>query len=204
MLITRADGSRVYGLALLFPEPILHRGVQAAVVALQDMYEADLTSLGSAGGAAFLRPGDEFNPTSAGGARYQHGKDQLFSMKAIGLLLRHPFSHGLFGWLEDVWATIHLPATSSLPLLSSPAIFPEARSSGEKDAASSSSLPSTTPSPSSIGRLLEAYIYNLLFEIRLPPPSKCLAFWGPFREHYCYNPTSLSCMKCTSHRYELR
>lgn len=37
--------------------------------------------------------------------------------QAIGLLSRYSFIHGLFGWLEDIWASMYVARTINAPAL---------------------------------------------------------------------------------------
>uniref|UniRef100_A0A0X3NW61 DENN domain-containing protein 5A n=1 Tax=Schistocephalus solidus TaxID=70667 RepID=A0A0X3NW61_SCHSO len=112
-IITREDGRRVYGFALLFPEEVTHPGVKAALKLLETSRvfrdkTASLSSTGSSG----VQPAPMRTETAS--AFRLSSCDQIFSMKAIGVLSRWPFAHGLFGWLEDLWSLIffrppHLP-----------------------------------------------------------------------------------------------
>ncbi|KAF6768389.1 hypothetical protein AHF37_05686 [Paragonimus kellicotti] len=87
-IITREDGSRVHGLALLFPVEVTHVNIKEA------------EHLGSE--ANDQRP------------LYDRNSDVLFTMKAFGVLSRFPFIHGLFGWLEDLWASMFISVPSNL------------------------------------------------------------------------------------------
>ncbi|VDN10826.1 unnamed protein product [Dibothriocephalus latus] len=112
-IITREDGKRVYGFALLFPEEVTHPGVKAALKLLETsrVFRNKAASLSST-----ASPGAQPNPirTESASTFRLSSCDQIFSMKAIGVLSRWPFAHGLFGWLEDLWSLIffrspHLP-----------------------------------------------------------------------------------------------
>ncbi|CAH8490363.1 unnamed protein product [Dicrocoelium dendriticum] len=87
-VITREDGSRVHGLALLFLSEVTHENVKEAVCSLQDLIVGTSHK-------------DEQSI-------YVRNRDKLFATKAIGLISRYPFIHGLFGWLEDLWASMFL------------------------------------------------------------------------------------------------
>ncbi|VDQ08501.1 unnamed protein product [Trichobilharzia regenti] len=103
-IITREDGTRVHGLALLFPEFVTHEGFKEAVRSLQMMYNADSHCHK---GVTMSAEVDGTNCEIIG-QRYESDKDALFTMKAIGLLSRHPFIYALFNWLEDLWATMYI------------------------------------------------------------------------------------------------
>ncbi|BHF78621.1 DENN domain-containing protein 5B [Sparganum proliferum] len=116
-VITREDGRRVYGFALLFPEEVTHPGVKAALKLLEtSRVFRDKTAPLSSPAPQNLRTGiqpDSAQAVTASTFRLS-SYDQIFSMKAIGVLSRWPFAHGLFGWLEDLWSLIffrppHLP-----------------------------------------------------------------------------------------------
>uniref|UniRef100_A0A5K3FFI6 UDENN domain-containing protein n=1 Tax=Mesocestoides corti TaxID=53468 RepID=A0A5K3FFI6_MESCO len=73
-IITREDGQRVFGYAILFPEEVTHPGVKATLREQQRLVEAGSTA------------------------------NRFFTMKAIGILSRWAFTSGFFGWLEDLWS----------------------------------------------------------------------------------------------------
>ncbi|KAM7534413.1 hypothetical protein Aperf_G00000111732 [Anoplocephala perfoliata] len=77
-IITREDGQRIFGYALLFPEEVTHPSVKAT---LRDQEKA-------------LGCSDETS------------ERRYFTMKAIGILSRWAFANGFFCWLEDLWATV--------------------------------------------------------------------------------------------------
>ncbi|VDM18740.1 unnamed protein product [Hydatigera taeniaeformis] len=77
-IITREDGQRVFGYALLFPEEVTHPAVKAA---LREKQKA----LG-------------FSPDL---------QCRFFTMKAVGILSRWAFASGFFGWLEDLWSSVY-------------------------------------------------------------------------------------------------
>lgn len=87
-IITREDGLRVFGYALLFPEEVTHPSVKAAL----REHEKSL--------------GCYSTPEAAHERRY-------FTMKAIGILSRWAFASGFFAWLEDLWASVY--KTEELP-----------------------------------------------------------------------------------------
>ncbi|KER23461.1 hypothetical protein T265_08679 [Opisthorchis viverrini] len=96
-IITREDGSRVYGLALLFLTELAHENVKEAVCSLQDLCLAENPSI--------TKDVDDMTDWPS---LFDKNRDTLYAMKAIGLLSRYPFIHGLFGWLEDLWAAMFI------------------------------------------------------------------------------------------------
>ncbi|KAA3674466.1 DENN domain-containing protein 5 [Paragonimus westermani] len=101
-IITREDGSRVHGLALLFPVEVTHVNIKEAVCSLQDLLIGNLPQ------EHWSPNGDDQRPL------YDRNSDVLFTMKAFGVLSRFPFIHGLFGWLEDLWASMFISVPSNL------------------------------------------------------------------------------------------
>ncbi|KAG5445854.1 DENN domain-containing protein 5B [Clonorchis sinensis] len=96
-IITREDGSRVYGLALLFLTELAHENVKEAVCSLQDLCLAENPSIAK-----------DIDDMADWPSLFDRNRDTLYAMKAIGLLSRYPFIHGLFGWLEDLWAAMFI------------------------------------------------------------------------------------------------
>ncbi|CAL8076198.1 unnamed protein product [Calicophoron daubneyi] len=97
-IITREDGSRMHGLALVFPAEINSRSIKDAVLSRQKSIVSEYPCTSSPESEHSLLFGTN---------------DLLFSMKAVGLLSRYPFVFGLFGWLEDLWATMFLSSSAS-------------------------------------------------------------------------------------------
>ncbi|KAL5970649.1 DENN domain-containing protein 5B [Taenia solium] len=77
-IITREDGQRVFGYALLFPEEVTHPAVKAAIRERQKALGLPLDS-----------------------------ECRFFTMKAVGILSRWAFANGFFGWLEDLWSSVY-------------------------------------------------------------------------------------------------
>ncbi|GAA54555.1 DENN domain-containing protein 5B, partial [Clonorchis sinensis] len=96
-IITREDGRRVYGLALLFLTELAHENVKEAVCSLQDLCLAENPSIAK-----------DIDDMADWPSLFDRNRDTLYAMKAIGLLSRYPFIHGLFGWLEDLWAAMFI------------------------------------------------------------------------------------------------
>ncbi|TGZ68937.1 hypothetical protein CRM22_004005 [Opisthorchis felineus] len=96
-IITREDGSRVYGLALLFLTELAHENVREAVCSLQDLCLAENPSITK-----------DIDDMADWPSLFDRNRDTLYAMKALGLLSRYPFIHGLFGWLEDLWAAMFI------------------------------------------------------------------------------------------------
>nr|CDS23721.1 RUN [Echinococcus granulosus] len=77
-IITREDGQRVFGYAILFPEEVTHPAVKATLRERQKRYRS--------------------SPDS---------ECRFFTMKAVGILSRWAFVSGFFGWLEDLWSSVY-------------------------------------------------------------------------------------------------
>lgn len=86
-LITRDDGNRSYGVALMITERVRHHDILQAFVALSSMF-------------AMETAGQDAAPANRG---FEPERDALYCEKAIGLLTRQPFLHGLERWLLGLW-----------------------------------------------------------------------------------------------------
>ncbi|VDO05313.1 unnamed protein product [Rodentolepis nana] len=80
-IITREDGLRVFGYALLFPEEVTHPSVKAALREQEKALGCHLPD--------------------------ENSERHFFTMKAIGILSRWAFANGFFCWLEDLWASVY-------------------------------------------------------------------------------------------------
>ncbi|VDP85654.1 unnamed protein product [Echinostoma caproni] len=96
-IITREDGNKVYGMSLVFHVQVLNDNILELVTSHQ------VAESGSIEGSIDW-PEKNFKSDT----------DLLLTTRAIGVLSRHPFVYGLFGWLEDVWASMFL-TTSRTP-----------------------------------------------------------------------------------------
>ena len=88
-IITREDGQRVFGYALLFPEEVTHPAVKSI---LREQQQKTLMDISSDSNCRF------------------------FTMKAIGILSRWAFASGFFGWLEDIWCSFYRETKAELTI----------------------------------------------------------------------------------------
>ena len=105
-IITREDGQRVFGYALLFPEEVTHPAVKAT---LRDQQKnlAGAPSDSDSNSRFFTMKVcclcDSFGFSSPS-----------LSPQAIGILSRWAFASGFFGWLEDLWCSFYREETGDL------------------------------------------------------------------------------------------
>ncbi|CAH8591485.1 unnamed protein product [Schistosoma turkestanicum] len=76
-IITKEDGTRVHGLALIFTESVTHEGFKEAVSSLQTMYTTDLQSR-----KLSTPTKDELNPEAIEQC-FKSVKDSLFTTKSL-------------------------------------------------------------------------------------------------------------------------
>ncbi|XP_073241179.1 DENN domain-containing protein 5B-like [Porites lutea] len=156
-LITREDGSRVYGCALNFYEVVKDPQICKAMDTLQAMHEAELAIVKSrsrskspvfittdiAGSMETLSHSDHLNTSSellniSNKRTFNVNKDSLLVSKSICIIMPLPFiSAGKF-FLEQIYNAAQNEKLLPLPL--------------------------------------ESYIYNLLYEVPLPPAGKTMRF----------------------------
>lgn len=156
-LITREDGSRVYGCALNFYEAVKDPQICKAMDTLQAMHEAELAIVKSrsrskspvfittdnVGSMETLSHSDHLNTSSellniSNKRTFNINKDSLLVSKSICIIMPLPFiSAGKF-FLEQLYNAAQNEKLLSLPL--------------------------------------ESYIYNLLYEVPLPPAGKTMRF----------------------------
>lgn len=156
-LITREDGSRVYGCALTFYEIVKDAQICKAMDTLQAMHDAELAIAESRSrskspvfvtnnSAASLETDNrsEYLNTSSDMLNISNRKsfnvreDTLLVSKSISIIMPFPFISAGKGFLEQILRAVQNEENLQLPL--------------------------------------ESYIYNLLFEVPLPPPGKTMRF----------------------------
>ncbi|EDO30806.1 predicted protein, partial [Nematostella vectensis] len=154
-LITREDGSRVYGCALTVYEVVDEEEICKAMQVLQSMHEAELHMARSKTKARSQSPvvitGAD-SPTKratevdseytqevemSNRKTFDMKKDTLMVSKCISIIMPLPFITAAMSYLQQIY---HAAKTADLPLP------------------------------------LESYIYNLLYEVPLPPPGRTMRF----------------------------
>lgn len=168
-LITREDGSRVYGCALKFYEVVKDAQICKAMDTLQAMHDAELAlaqsrsrskspalitinSLGSVETLSHnhLNTSSEMSNISNRRA-FDFSKDVLLVSKSICIIMPLPFISAGKAYLEQVYHAEQSEENLPLPL--------------------------------------ESYIYNLLFEVPLPPAGKTMRFNCSKENITCQRPS---------------
>ena len=156
-LITREDGSRVYGCALKFYEVVKDPQICKAMDTLQAMHDAELAiaesrsrskspvfiTTNSVGSVETLSYSDHLNTSTdltniSNKRTFDIAKDTLLVLKSICIILPLPFISAGKVFLEQMYHAVQNEQNLPLPL--------------------------------------ESYIYNLLFEVPLPPAGKTMRF----------------------------
>ncbi|XP_078359146.1 DENN domain-containing protein 5B-like isoform X2 [Oculina patagonica] len=156
-LITREDGSRVYGCALTFYEVVKDAQICKAMDTLQAMHDAELAiaesrsrskspvfmTTNSLGTVETPSYSEHLNASSdimniSNTRSFDVRKDTLLVSKSIGIIMPLPFISAGKAFLEQMYYAVQNEENLPLPL--------------------------------------ESYIYNLLFEVPLPPPGKTMRF----------------------------
>ncbi|XP_029199250.2 DENN domain-containing protein 5B-like [Acropora millepora] len=170
-LITREDGSRVYGCALKFYEIVKDSQICKAMDTLQAMHDAELAlaqsrtrskslslmMTNSAGSVEMITSSDKFIPISEMSTLSNHrafdvNTDTLLVSKSICIIMPLPFISAGKAFLEQVYCSVQKEDDLPLPL--------------------------------------ESYIYNLLFEVPLPPSGKTMRFSCNDLNITCQRPSS--------------
>uniref|UniRef100_A0AAR2L8F8 UDENN domain-containing protein n=1 Tax=Pygocentrus nattereri TaxID=42514 RepID=A0AAR2L8F8_PYGNA len=137
-LITREDGSRIYGFVHTFYEEVTSTQIRSAMQTLHQMHHAEQhTSPNNFQGGC-------------SGSGYDAERDTLYVSKAICLITPMPFMHACRRFLSQ----LHRAVVSHQP----------------------------PPLP------LESYVYNVLYEVPLPPPGRSLKFHGVYEPILCQRP----------------
>lgn len=156
-LITREDGSRVYGCALTFYEVVKDPQICKAMDTLQAMHDAELAiaqSRSRSKSPVFITTdsvasvdtpsySEHLNTSSdmmniSNRKTFDGSKDTLLVSKSICIIMPLPFISAGKEFLEQMYYAVQNEENLPLPL--------------------------------------ESYIYNLLFEVPLPPPGKTMRF----------------------------
>ena len=157
-LLTKEDGSRVYGGALSFYEEVKTRQIHSAMQTLQAMHLAELSNAQSRtlyshlqGNVYKRSPRLHKRPDSKSiGRLYDVRHDKLYVTKSIGVISQLP----LVDVFEKILRSLHTAVVS----------------------------PDETDLP------LESYIYNLIFEITIPPPGRSMQFSCMGQSMFCQRP----------------
>lgn len=169
-LITREDGSRVYGCALTLYEVVKDSQICKAMDTLQAMHDAELAiaesrsrskspvfvTTNSVNSMETTSFSNQLNASSemlniSNTKCFDVKKDTLLVSKSICIILPLPFISAGKGFLEQMYYAAQNEESLPLPL--------------------------------------ESYIYNLLFEVPLPPPGKTMRFTCSEMSITCQRPS---------------
>ncbi|XP_018608112.1 DENN domain-containing protein 5A-like isoform X2 [Scleropages formosus] len=159
-IITREDGSRTYGFALTFYEEVTSKQICSAMQTLYHMHNAEQYDILHMPSAT---------PT---GIEDSHGL--LQASPSISRLQR-------FNSYDITRDTLYV---SKCICLMAPMAFPQAcrKVLEQLHQAVSSAQPPPLP--------LESYIFNVLYEVPLPPPGRSLKFLGVYSPVVCQRPST--------------
>uniref|UniRef100_A0A8C9ZNG1 DENN domain containing 5A n=1 Tax=Sander lucioperca TaxID=283035 RepID=A0A8C9ZNG1_SANLU len=165
-IITREDGSRTYGFALTFFEEVTSKQICSAMQTLYHMHNAEQYDI-------------LHTPTSPPGPedqRHQHSQPRpvLHAAPAISRLQR-------FNSYDISRDTLYV---SKCICLITPMAFPQACRKVLQQLHQAVSSPQPPPLP------LESFIYNILYEVPLPPSGRSLKFSGVYGPVVCQRPST--------------
>uniref|UniRef100_A0A3Q3X3B2 Uncharacterized protein n=1 Tax=Mola mola TaxID=94237 RepID=A0A3Q3X3B2_MOLML len=165
-IITREDGSRTYGFALTFFEEVTSKQICSAMQTLYHMHNAEQYDI-------------LHTPTSPPGPedlRHLHSQPRpvLHAAPAISRLQR-------FNSYDISRDTLYV---SKCICLITPMAFPQACRKVLQQLHQAVSSPQPPPLP------LESYIYNILYEVPMPPSGRSLKFSGVYGPVVCQRPST--------------
>lgn len=167
-IVTREDGSRTYGQALTFYEEVTDKQICSAMQTLQAMHLTELSSSGNK------------TPLSRTAAVKQEAPVSRSLPRSFRLMAtsRSPDSTApaLYDITKDtLYVSKVLCLVTSLPMVSASRVILQTLL-GMVQARESPPLP------------LECYIYNILYELPLPPPGRSLRLSYLYQDHVCQRP----------------
>uniref|UniRef100_I3JFL8 DENN domain containing 5A n=1 Tax=Oreochromis niloticus TaxID=8128 RepID=I3JFL8_ORENI len=165
-IITREDGSRTYGFALTFFEEVTSKQICSAMQTLYHMHNAEQYDI-------------LHTPTTPQGPedqRHQHtpSRPMLHAAPAISRLQR-------FNSYDISRDTLYV---SKCICLITPMAFAQACRKVLQQLHQAVTSPQPPPLP------LESYIYNILYEVPLPPSGRSLKFSGVYGPVVCQRPST--------------
>ncbi|KAM8894161.1 DENN domain-containing protein 5A isoform 2-T2 [Spinachia spinachia] len=165
-IITREDGSRTYGFALTFFEEVTSKQICSAMQTLYHMHNAEQYDI-------LHTP---TSPPALEHHRQQHAAPRhvLHAAPAISRLQR-------FNSYDISRDTLYV---SKCICLITPMAFPQACRKVLQQLHQAVSSPQPPPLP------LESFIYNILYEVPLPPSGRSLKFSGVFGPVVCQRPST--------------
>ncbi|XP_065117631.1 DENN domain-containing protein 5A isoform X1 [Paramisgurnus dabryanus] len=161
-IITREDGSRTYGFALTFFEEVTSKQICSAMQTLYHMHNAEQYDILHA------------PPTPRGSEDPRLAPPQLHAAPAISRLQR-------FNSYDISRDTLYV---SKCICLITPMAFAQACRRVLEQLHRAVTSPQPPPLP------LESYVYNLLYEVPLPPAGRSLKFSGVYGPLLCQRPST--------------
>ncbi|KAM6306900.1 LOW QUALITY PROTEIN: DENN domain-containing protein 5B-like [Podargus strigoides] len=157
-IITREDGSRMYGLVLTFYEEVTSKQICTAMQTLYQMHNAEqyssICASSSCSMDSLASSIDEGDATSLAKLQwynsYDINRDTLYVSKCICLITPLPFMQACKKFLIQLYKAVTSQQPPPLPL--------------------------------------ESYIHNILYEVPLPPPGRSLKFYGVYEPIICQRP----------------
>ncbi|KAJ8247553.1 hypothetical protein GJAV_G00247660 [Gymnothorax javanicus] len=160
-IITREDGSRTYGFALTFYEEVTSKQICSAMQTLYHMHNAEQYDILHSPGTPAIPPGEE-------------RRALLLPSPALSRLQR-------FNSYDISRDTLFV---SKCICLMAPMAFPQACRKVLEQLHRAVSSPQPPPLP------LESYVYNILYEVPLPPAGRSLKFSGVYGPIVCQRPST--------------
>ena len=158
-LITREDGSRIYGSALTFYEEVTSPEVCTAMQTLHTMHSADALTALPVLPLFTLGTGDSPEPVKRISERrlrdklhgFDSSRDKLYVTKCICLVTCLPYLFPCRNFLQQLYDVAMKSSSRALPL--------------------------------------EAFVYNIIYDVPLLPPGRSMKFYGPTGPIFCQRPS---------------
>ncbi|KAJ8406432.1 hypothetical protein AAFF_G00300060 [Aldrovandia affinis] len=160
-IITREDGSRTYGFSFTFYEEVTSKQICSAMQTLYHMHNAEQYDILHAPAAAPVAPDD-------------HRRHVLMPSPALSRVQR-------FNSYDISRDTLYV---SKCICLMAPMAFPQACRKVLEQLHRAVCSPQPPPLP------LESYVYNVLYEVPLPPAGRSLKFSGVYGPIVCQRPST--------------
>ncbi|XP_078000435.1 DENN domain-containing protein 5B-like [Glandiceps talaboti] len=146
-LITREDGSRIYGAALTFYEEVRNKQICVAMQSLEAMYEAEF---GRSAVQEEWEKSANHSHVYTNMTNYDMCKNTLYVTKCICIITQQPFIRAPQRFLTQLYEAIASNENPPLPI--------------------------------------ESYVYNILYEVPLPPVGRSMRFNGVRSPILCQRP----------------
>ncbi|ESO93313.1 hypothetical protein LOTGIDRAFT_232739 [Lottia gigantea] len=155
-IITKEDGSRIFGAAYVFYEEVTNKQICAAMQTLHAMHQAQHSPALKPQFPEIYSPDSpilmkKIIPSKEKSRVFDIHKDKLYVTKCICLILQLPFVKSCKKFLKQLHEAVNKPSRASLPL--------------------------------------ESYIYNILYDVPMPPPGRSLKFYGVMSPIFCQRPS---------------